>query len=138
MNYSLEPRNGRGLPVEGLVGDPEKQEPSAGEIRVGLGRPYFLGSRPCTRGEFDIYVDVVMRIRVSSLYTGGVCYGQGEMVKEFGLVPVHGGSLIRDPVTGYWHSSRPCTRGEFATEGWPGAVQGVSSLYTGGSLFAQE
>ena len=52
----LEPRNGRGLPVEGNTVTPyeagTEHHVVEFERELSLGRPYFLGSHPCTRGEF--------------------------------------------------------------------------------------
>jgi len=54
----LEPRNGRGLPVEGNTVTPyeagTEHHVVEFERELSLGRPYFLGSHPCTRGEFGV------------------------------------------------------------------------------------
>ncbi len=74
MSFSSEPRNGRGLPVEGMSGltytrtAPVKQEPSMGfcssivsDDPISRVSPLYAGrvwhrvvekSRPCVRGEF--------------------------------------------------------------------------------------
>ena len=61
MSYNLEPRNGRGLSVEGNMVYPceaETEHPvQVIERGVGIGRPYFVGSHPYVRGEFTVKND---------------------------------------------------------------------------------
>lgn len=72
MSLISEPRNGRGLPVEGkrwLPCEAGTEHCVTNFVRkVGLGRPYFLGSHPYTWGEFDGHEP-----GVSPIHVGRVC-----------------------------------------------------------------
>ena len=73
MSYSLEPRNGRGLSVEGNMVYPceaETEHPvQVIERGVGIGRPCFVGSHPYIRGEFVVADIYLCWSYVSPLYT---------------------------------------------------------------------
>ena len=74
MSFVSEPRNGRGLPVEGVMVRSVKQEPSTGHCpdRYRTLDP-ISGSSPCVQGEFAITPAAHATVTVKPLCTGRVC-----------------------------------------------------------------
>lgn len=91
MSLISEPRNGRGLSVEGHKVYPYEAETErhvTNFVReIGLGRPYFVGFRPCTWGEFKQarwYSECEV---VSPLYIGRVCIVREHMPTKYNDMP---------------------------------------------------